>query len=85
MGKLDKLHQKIMLAQSDANVAFSDLCSLLLALGFRERVRGGHHVFTRDDVIERINLQKDGNKAKPYQVKQVRNILQRYGKEQHDA
>jgi len=85
MAKFDKLFQKIMLARSDANIAFTDLSILLLALGFRERVSGGHHIFTRCDVIERINLQKDGNKAKPYQVRQVRSILQQYGKEKHDA
>jgi len=85
MGKPDKLLQKIMLARSDANITFTDLRTLLLALGFRERIRGGHHIFTRSDVIERINLQKDGNKAKPYQVRQVRNVLQQYGKEDYDA
>jgi len=85
MGKFDKLSQKIMLAQSDANIAFADLCALLLSLGFRERISGGHHIFTRPDVIARINLQKDGNKAKSYQVRQVRNVLQQYGKENHNA
>jgi len=32
----------------------------------------------KEDVIERINLQKDGTKAKAYQVKQVRNIILKY-------
>lgn len=85
MGKHDKLIRKIMLAKSDANIGFSDLCALLLALGFRKRVKGSHHLFTRADVTERINLQKDGNKAKPYQVRQVRMILQNYGWEKENA
>jgi len=37
-----------------------------------------HRIFTRDDIEEIINLQPKGNKAKPYQVKQVRNILLKY-------
>ena len=28
---------------------------------------------------EKVNLQRDNNKAKPYQVKQVRNVILRYG------
>jgi hypothetical protein len=42
------------------------------------RVRGSHHIFRREGVAEKINLQQDGNKAKPYQVRQVRNILVKY-------
>lgn len=30
------------------------------------------------EIEEKINLQKDGNKAKPYQVRQVRNIILKY-------
>lgn len=52
-----------------------DLRELLLRLGFVERVSGGHHLFRRAGVRELINLQKEGNKAKPYQVRQVRHII----------
>jgi hypothetical protein len=49
-------------------------------LGFQERIRGGHHIFSKEDVEEIINLQPSaGNKAKPYQVKQVRGIILNYG------
>jgi len=41
-------------------------------------VSGSHHIFTQSGVMERINLQRDGSKAKPYQVRQVRNILANY-------
>jgi len=46
--------------------------------GFEERIKGSHHIFRKAGIEEKINLQKDGNKAKPYQVKQVRNILVTY-------
>lgn len=57
---------------------FDDLRTLLLALGFVERTRGSHHMFGRPEVEEQVNLQRDGAKAKPYQVKQVRMIIRRY-------
>jgi predicted RNA binding protein YcfA (HicA-like mRNA interferase family) len=43
--------------------------------GFEVRIRGGHHIFRKEEITEKINVQKEGNKAKPYQVKQVRNII----------
>ena len=46
--------------------------------GFDERIRGDHHIFTNDKVVEIVNLQPTGAKAKPYQVKQVRNLMVRY-------
>ena len=36
-------------------------------------------MFRKEGVEEKINLQKEGNNAKPYQVKQVRNVIQKYG------
>jgi len=51
---------------------------LLKHFGFEERIKGSHHIFRKAGIEEKINLQKDGNKAKPYQVKQVRNILVTY-------
>jgi hypothetical protein len=47
-------------------------------LGFQERVRGDHHIFSRTGIEEILNLQPKGGKAKPYQVKQVRSLLLKY-------
>jgi predicted RNA binding protein YcfA (HicA-like mRNA interferase family) len=63
---------------SDTNIQFADLCQLLIHLGFAERIRGSHHIFTKDGVAEILNLQPKQQKAKVYQVKQVRNILVKY-------
>jgi hypothetical protein len=52
-----------------------DLCQLLRRLGFDERIRGSHHIFTKEGVEEIINLQARGLTAKTYQVKQVRNVI----------
>ncbi|CAN5892370.1 hypothetical protein BH23PLA1_BH23PLA1_29770 [soil metagenome] len=45
---------------------FEDLRGLLDHLGFAERIREDHHIFTRDNVEEILNLQRKGKLAKPY-------------------
>lgn len=79
MGKYEKLLIKILRGTSDRNISFDDLCQLLKRIGFEERIRGSHHNFSKDGIIEKINLQKDKANAKAYQVKQVRNIIAKYG------
>ncbi len=78
MGKVEKLMAQILSGRADANIGFSDLVHLLRRMGFEMRVSGSHHLFTMDGVEEKINLQRDGSKAKPYQVKQVRNVFLKY-------
>ena len=78
MGKYDKLLFQILRGLSDTNIGFDDLSGLLMRLGFEVRVRGSHHVFSQNAVHEQINLQRDGAKAKPYQVRQVRTIITKY-------
>jgi len=78
MSRIEKLIFQILTGTSDANIAFKDLCGLLIHLGFDERTKGSHHMFRKTGIEENINLQKDGNKAKPYQVKQVRAVILKY-------
>lgn len=78
MTKWCGLFEKILSGESDNGISFDDLCGLLLHLGFEIRMKGSHHLFWKQGIKERINLQRDGNKAKPYQVKQVRNMLLRH-------
>ncbi len=78
MSKHDKLLEQILRGQSDANISFNDLRLLLARIGFAERIRGSHHVFRKQGVAEKINLQQEGNKAKAYQVRQVRHVLLKY-------
>ena len=74
MGKHEKLYQHILMRRSDANV----LCALLTRLGFVDRISGDHHIFTMTGVEEILNLQPRNGKGKPYQVKQVRNVILKY-------
>ena len=78
MGKYEKLLTQILRGASDANIAFDDLCQLLRRLDFEERIRSSHHLFRKEGVEEKINLQREGNKAKPYQVRQVRGVIIKY-------
>jgi predicted RNA binding protein YcfA (HicA-like mRNA interferase family) len=78
VAKHEKTLLQVLRGSSDSNVSFDELCSLLRHLGFDERIRGSHHIFTKPDVEEIINLQPKGAKAKAYQVKQVRGVILRY-------
>ena len=78
MSKDEKVLQQVLSGRGDANIRFDDLCNLLRRRGFDMRTSGSHHLFRRAGVEERINLQRDGNKAKPYQVRQVRLLLLKY-------
>lgn len=61
------------------NLRFADLCRLAEALGFRlSRVRGSHHIYSHPSVPELINLQSVNGKAKPYQVRQLLDLVERY-------
>ncbi len=80
MSKSQKLLTQILRGLSDTNIGFDELCQLLLRLGFNERIKGSHHIFTHQAAAEILNLQpREGGKAKPYQVKQVRNVIIDYG------
>jgi hypothetical protein len=78
VSKHAKLLERILSGAADANIPFDGLCLLLRRLGFSMRVRGSHHVFYCDGVEEILNLQPRGTNAKPYQVKQVRNVALKY-------
>lgn len=75
---IKKTLDRILGGKADDNILFNDRCNLLTHLGFDIRIRGSHHIFRRIDIEEKINLQKDGNNAKPYQVRQVRHIILKY-------
>ena len=78
MSQIEKLLLRVLRGASDANIDFDDLYRLLTQLGFEVRIKGSHHVFSKADVSELVNLQRDGAKAKPYQVRQVRQVIVKY-------
>jgi len=78
VGKYHKILQKVIHGRSDANILFSELRQLLNRLGFQERIRGDHHIFSKEGIVEILNIQPIGAMAKAYQVKQIRQIIVRY-------
>jgi predicted RNA binding protein YcfA (HicA-like mRNA interferase family) len=73
-----KTLQRVLSGTSDAAIRFDDPRQLLLNLGFEMRVRGSHHIFRKAGIEEKVNLQREGSEAKPYQVRQVRYVLLKY-------
>ncbi len=78
MSRYGRLLHRVLSGGSDASIRFDDLCRLLRNLGFAERMRGSHYVFTREGVTEIINLQRGNGHAKPYQVRQARRVILEY-------
>ncbi|MBI4208129.1 MAG: type II toxin-antitoxin system HicA family toxin [Deltaproteobacteria bacterium] len=78
MSKVDKVLERVLRGTSDANISFSEMCQLLIRLGFAERTKGSHHIFTKEGMEEILNLQPKGSQAKSYQVKQVRSVILKY-------
>ncbi len=84
MSQWRKFQDRLLRGSSDNGIDFNELRTYLKRIGFAERIKGGHHVFTRDDVEEILNLQRKGHLAKAYQVKQVRDFILRYGLQEDD-
>lgn len=78
MATIEKLLQAVMSGMQDTNIKFADLQKLLDVLGFQHRIKGDHFIYWREDIAKIINIQPIGNKAKPYQVKQVRGLILKY-------
>jgi len=77
MSSKEKLLQKIL--SGSRNVRFGNMVTLVKAFGFRlSRTSGSHHIFTRPGVYELVNLQSVHGQAKPYQIKQFLNLVERY-------
>jgi len=61
------------------NVRFEKLCTIAEAFGFRFRGGvGSHRIYVREGVEEILNFQNVGGKAKPYQVRQLIKIIEKY-------
>ena len=78
MSQEEKLLLNVLRGTQDKNIPFLGLQKLLGRLGFNERIRGDHYIYTRPEVAEIINIQPNGHLAKPYQVKQVRDVIIKY-------
>ena len=79
MTQREKLISKILSGTADKNIDFTDLVRLMESLNFSFRINGSHHIYYKEGIEEIINIQPLGNnKAKPYQVKQIRLLILKY-------
>ncbi|MEX2662749.1 MAG: type II toxin-antitoxin system HicA family toxin [Vicinamibacterales bacterium] len=61
------------------NVAFRDIDQLAKGFGFTlERQRGSHRIYVHPRISEQLNLQDVGGTAKPYQIRQLLRLVERY-------
>jgi hypothetical protein len=80
MSNWKKTLAKVMSGAADANIRHSDLCQLLVRLGYTPSQGSGSHRIFRQAGRDLINLQSAGGIAKSYQVRQVREQLNKYAK-----
>ena len=79
MNKVEKLKTRLLAGQGYHNFAFADLVLLLGSLGFvHDRTRGSHRWFKHPRIPEPVNLQPVGRQCKPYQLRQVRDIIEEH-------
>ena len=83
MSRKEKLLQKVL--SGSRNVRFGDMVTLVNAFGFRlSRTSGSHHIFSHPGISELLNLQEVHGQAKPYQIKQFLNLIERYNLKMED-
>jgi predicted RNA binding protein YcfA (HicA-like mRNA interferase family) len=67
------------LISGSRNIRFTEAIAVAEGFGFRlDRVSGSHHILVHPETSELIDLQNVKGKAKPYQVKQLLRIIEKY-------
>jgi predicted RNA binding protein YcfA (HicA-like mRNA interferase family) len=75
--KRRKLLQKII--GGSKNIRFTEMVNLIEGFGFKlSRTDGSHHIFTRPDIPELVNLQDIKGQAKPYQIRQFLKLVEKH-------
>lgn len=79
-----KLLQKLL--SGSRNIRFSEAVACAEAFGFRlARVTGSHHIFLHPQIPELINFQNVKGQAKPYQIRQFLQMIERHNLQMEDA
>ena len=79
MSRYDKIRANILSGNSDKNISESEMTFFLSKIGAtHKRTRGSHMQYSIDGIPELINIQPQNGKIKPYQVKEIRNIVNQY-------
>ncbi|HBA72107.1 MAG: toxin HicA [Geobacteraceae bacterium GWC2_55_20] len=76
----------ISILENTKNVSFNDLLNLCRRYFGEPRIAGSHHIFkTSWSGDPRVNLQRDGKMAKPYQVIQVKKAIEKLEKSHEET
>ncbi len=76
---MDKEEIYRKLKRNPANIRFEELCKVAELFGFKFKGgRGSHRIFVRDGIKDMLNFQDVKGKAKPYQVKQLIKVIEKY-------
>lgn len=77
----DRRRQQLLrrLLSGSRNIRFADVVACAEAFGFQlSRVSGSHHIYVHPATPELVNLQNVKGQAKPYQVRQLLRLIERY-------
>jgi len=78
MSRVEKLIHRIR--NNPTDVRFEDACKVAEHIGFRLRGQSGsHRTYARKGEPVLLNFQNVKGKAKPYQVRQLLNMVDKYG------
>ena len=73
------IYNAVKSGRMDNSIKFKDFRKLILDLGFIFVGQvGSHQTYRHPGIRVKISIQPDGNMAKGYQVKQLRNIIIKY-------
>lgn len=73
-----KLLQRILDGQR--NISFREFERILTALGFTlDRTRGSHRQYVHPQVPRSFPVQPTGKDAKPYQIRELLELIEEYG------
>ena len=79
MSTYAKIRAEILSGKSDKNISEEDMVFFLSKIGaIHRRTKGSHMQYSIEDIPELINIQPKNGKIKPYQVKEIRNIVNKY-------
>ena len=79
-----RLLQKLL--SGSKNIHFTEAVACAEAFGFRlSRIHGSHHIYVHANVPELLNLQNVNGQAKPYQIKQLLRLIERYNLPMEDG
>jgi predicted RNA binding protein YcfA (HicA-like mRNA interferase family) len=73
-----KKHKLLLkLLSGTKNIRFSEAVAIAEAFGFQpDRINGSHHIFVHPEIPELLNMQNVKGKAKPYQIKQLLQLVE---------